>query len=66
MAKIYAEFKGGANYLPGIPARDLSKADWDALSKEDQEASIALGIHEVSSKKAVMAEEIIENKKDGE
>ena len=67
---VHAEFMGGSNYLPGIPARDMTKAEWDALSEEDQVNSISLGIHKLSVHKdrgkTITDGPAIEEIKDGE
>ena len=49
-ASVHAEYVGkdGA-YIDGVPARDLSKKEWSALSKDLQEVAIAAGTHKIAS-----------------
>ena len=46
------------DHVPGVPARDLTQADWDALSAAEQQAVLS-GPYEASSKKraTILAEE---------
>ncbi len=46
--KFSAVYIGGGAFIQGIPARDLSKKEWDALSKEKQQALKDQGIVEVN------------------
>lgn len=32
-------------YLPGIPARNLTDEEWDELSKEERKAAVASGLY---------------------
>lgn len=43
---IYAKYNG-AGWLPEIPARDLTRAEWDALTDERKDAVLACGSYEV-------------------
>ncbi len=45
--KFSAVYIGGGAFIQGIPARDLSKKEWDALSKAKRDALISAGIMEV-------------------
>lgn len=38
-------FIGGDSYLPGVPARDLSDDEWNALPAETQEAADRLKLY---------------------
>lgn len=44
--EIAARYKGGANFLNGVPARDLTQTEWDALDAETRQACLALGLYE--------------------
>ena len=36
--KVYAKYLGEGNFVPGVPARDLSRDEWDALTDEQRAA----------------------------
>lgn len=57
--KIRFKYIGsGAEFLHGIPARDLTETDWDRLTKEQQEIVIAsLVYQEVEAAKSDKAKE---------
>jgi len=41
-----AVYKGGG-FLTGIPARDLSSAEWEALTDAQQQAAIDSNLYEI-------------------
>jgi len=50
MAKY--KYVGGGEFYHGIPARDLSEADWARLSQEQQKLVAAGPLYEAVEKKA--------------
>jgi len=49
MAKITYS---GKNFIQGIPARDLTQEEWDALPDEVKELAVSSGVYKVESKPA--------------
>lgn len=43
--KPYAEYIGRGEYQVGIPARDLTKADWDAMDEAARKQAEASGLY---------------------
>ncbi len=39
------KYIGNGAFLQGVPTRDLTKQEWDALSKERQADLISLGLY---------------------
>ena len=51
MAKGGARYVGDGDYVPGIPARDLSAAEWKKISETVREQLVEAGLYRpVSSK----------------
>lgn len=45
----YARFAGdGSVFFGGIPARDLSRAEWDAIPGAVREAALATGLYTIA------------------
>jgi len=45
----YARFAGdGSMFFGGIPARDLSRAEWDAIPGAVREAALATGLYTIA------------------
>jgi hypothetical protein len=42
-----ATYTGAGNYLNGVPARDLTDEDWDALTPEQKAEVKASGLYEL-------------------
>lgn len=40
---------GDGNYWQGVPARDLSALEWEALSVDDRATVLSLGLYEERS-----------------
>jgi hypothetical protein len=38
----YAIYKGGGAFIQGVPTRDLSRAEWDALTADQKAAAAEL------------------------
>lgn len=55
--KIKAKYLGGGEFHHGIPARDLTKADWERLTAEQRAIVAASPLYEVAETKAKKAEE---------
>jgi hypothetical protein len=45
------KYVGDGEFLSGIPARDLTEAEWESLSKEQQKAALNSGLYEKSKPK---------------
>lgn len=44
---VFVSFKGDGNaVITGIPARHLTKADWDELSDDQRQHALASGLYE--------------------
>lgn len=56
---IKAKYVGAGDYLNGIPARDLTEADWAQLTSEQQVAVATSPLYEIQAAKKTA-------KKDGE
>jgi len=39
MSNVYVEYTG-PGYVQGVPARDLTREDWDALTDEQKKAAV--------------------------
>ena len=49
----------GEGYVFGVPARDMTKSEWDALSKERRDVALKTGTHKIlSAKKDKPIEEV--------
>jgi hypothetical protein len=46
---VYARYVGEGRYVFGVPARDLSKAEWNSLSKERQNFALEAGTHVIEA-----------------
>lgn len=44
---MMARYVGGGAWLHGIPARDLTAEEWEALSQEQRDAATARGLYVV-------------------
>ena len=40
-----AKYIGKGNWLPGMPARDLSHKEWNKFPKKERDKAIKLGIY---------------------
>lgn len=49
MAKI---IYNGKNFVQGIPARDLTQEEWDALPEELKDLAVSSGIYKIENKPA--------------
>ena len=47
-----AKYIGGGDFLNGVPARDMSADEWEALDPEQQKQAVKLGLFEVGIKPA--------------
>lgn len=50
------KYKGIKAFIQGIPARDLTDVEWNALSKEQQKAAIESGLYELPAKQKTAKE----------
>jgi hypothetical protein len=48
MADKKVIYNSGRGFVSGIPARDLTMDEWEALSKELQEIAINSGVYKMS------------------
>lgn len=39
------KYTGNGAFLQGVPARDLTKQEWDALSADQRGAALSLGLY---------------------
>lgn len=44
---VYASYVGDGNYVPGVPARDMTKAEWEALPEEKADKALASKTHKI-------------------
>jgi hypothetical protein len=44
-------YKGNGEFVSGVPARDLTEAEWEQLSKEQKKAALDSGLYEKSKPK---------------
>ena len=49
MADIYATYIGDGAFVNGVPARDLTKAEWDELTAEQRKAAVDLKLYRVNA-----------------
>ncbi len=45
------KYIGKGSFVQGIPARDLTKDEWDAFSKERQKSLVNAGLYKVPKRK---------------
>ncbi len=45
---IAARYVGAGDYLPGLPARDLTVEEWAALGADQQTLVVGLGLYVVA------------------
>ena len=56
---IYAKYIGKDIYfVAGVPACDLTKAEWEALPEEARKFALAAGTHQLTAKSGVKAAEV--------
>ena len=55
------KYVGGGNYVQGVPARDLTAKEWDALPEALQEKAISTGTHKAKAAKKPKSESVGEN-----
>ena len=46
--QLNVSFKGGLEYLTGLPARDMTLAEWETYPDDLRAQGIALGLYEIS------------------
>ena len=52
-------YVGKGHYFQGVPARDLTDEEWDALPKRRQERLLASGLYEkVRTRRVIPVEEV--------
>jgi hypothetical protein len=53
MTIVKIKFKGHifGEYVTGIPARDLSPAEWEGLTEDQRQTAIKCGLYQVETKK---------------
>ena len=44
------KYTGNGDYLPGIPARDMTMKEWRAYPKEKRDTAVNLGLYEAPKK----------------
>lgn len=44
---IYAHYVGNGSYLPGLPACDMTREEWDIQPEDLRELALELGLYEV-------------------
>lgn len=44
----HVRYIGGGDFLHGVPARDLTRAEWDAIDTDTQALALALGLYELA------------------
>ena len=47
--KIYAEYIGKGNYLQGVPAKSMTKAEWEAIDQKTREMAVTLGLYRIAA-----------------
>lgn len=53
MTEIYARYRGNGEFYPGVPARSLSREEYEALSAEEQALVSDGRIYEIKGNKPV-------------
>ncbi len=53
MSKVVAKYVGKGAYIDGIPARDMTSDEWDALSEEQRKKALDAGTHRLAKKSEV-------------
>lgn len=53
--KMKALYRGGGGFVPGVPARHLTAAEYEALTAEERAALRASGLYEVRTAKELDA-----------
>lgn len=46
--QLTVRYTGAGDYLPGVPARDLTAEEWAALGADTQALALALGLYEAA------------------
>ena len=46
---IYARYVGGGDFVPGVPMRDMTLAEWEAVSEELRALVLALGLYQIGA-----------------
>lgn len=59
-----ARYVGDGNYILGVPARDLTAGEWDALPEERRRVCLAAGVFEVDGPVAPEVERVKSEVKD--
>jgi hypothetical protein len=49
MGDVYAKYVGGGAFVNGVPARDLTKDEWDALDEGARARALELKLHQVGA-----------------
>lgn len=49
MDEIVAYYVGNGNFLNGVPARDLTRAEWDALDEATRQMCLESGVYQLES-----------------
>lgn len=44
----YMRYIGAGEFVQGVPARDLTRVEWDALDTDTQALVLALGLYELA------------------
>lgn len=52
-------------YLAGVPAKDMTKSEWEALPKELQDKALKAGTHKIVSARKKKEDESSEEVKNG-
>lgn len=48
MSRNYVVYSGDGKYIPGVPSRDMSVAEWRSLPKELRDMAIKAGTHKIT------------------
>lgn len=59
---IYAKYLGTGEGIPDIPARNLTKEEYDALSEENKAALLTSGLYELAGKTGKKAQVVSDAK----
>ena len=49
---IYVKFIGHNVFLQGVPERDMTREEWEAIDADTREKAVQLGLYKINDRKA--------------
>lgn len=66
MDKIYAQYIKPGHNIWGLPARDMTKAEWESQDEDKKKLGIRLGLYKIVSAKAKVSTNVEKANKGGD